>query len=123
MIDRKANCSPNFKWGEFIRPEDPDPGPVVILNLTRLAKRLEEVRVKLGKPLFITSGYRTPARNREIGGAQNSFHCLGMAADFMVQDIAPAKVQEILKDWPGGMGSYKTWTHLDIRPYKARWKG
>ena len=41
----------------------------------------EAVRLAWGQPIFVTSGYRSPALNRAVGGAHNSQHCLGQAAD------------------------------------------
>lgn len=42
---------------------------------------LEPIRIKYGKPIKITSGYRCPELNRKIGGARNSQHVYGSASD------------------------------------------
>jgi zinc D-Ala-D-Ala carboxypeptidase len=44
---------------------------------------LEPVRSRFG-PVHVTSGYRSPAVNRVIGGARTSQHLFGEAADFVV---------------------------------------
>ena len=48
---------------------------------------LEPVRLAWGQPIFVTSGYRSPALNCAVGGARNSQHCLGQAAD-IVADLS-----------------------------------
>ena len=114
----------NFRLDEFLRnsglAKDEMPEPWILESLHKLANRLQAVRDVLGKPINITSGYRTPAHNKAVGGAKNSFHLKGMAADIVVAGMSPREVQEALKNWSGGMGAYETFTHLDIRPYKAR---
>ena len=59
--------------------------------------------------------------NKDIGGAVKSLHMRGKAADIVVKGVSPAKVQQYLKDHLGGMGKYKTFTHVDVRGYVARW--
>ncbi len=46
---------------------------------------LEPVREHFGKPVRVTSGYRSPRLNTAIGGSPTSQHCLGEAADFTVE--------------------------------------
>ena len=123
MIDRNALISPHFRWGEFIRPGDPDPPADVLANLRDLANALETARRQLGeRPIVITSGYRTRAHNIAVGGVANSRHLIGQAADLVVTGMPPRKVQSILEgSWPGGLGAYATWTHLDIGP-RRRWR-
>lgn len=54
-------------------------------RLRALARYLEGVRAKLaGKPIIITSAFRSDAVNRAIGGSRTSAHRLGWAADFWV---------------------------------------
>lgn len=53
-------------------------------NLTRLALLLESVRGLLfNAPILVSSGYRSPAVNNLVGGAHNSAHTRGLAADFI----------------------------------------
>lgn len=66
---------------------DNTPGEAIVANLTRLAEVLEEVRrILLDQPILITSGYRCPALNEACGGAENSAHLSGLAADFVCPD-------------------------------------
>jgi uncharacterized protein YcbK (DUF882 family) len=84
---------------------------------------LEMVRRHFEQPITITSGCRCPDYNREIGGASHSQHLLGRAADIQVKNITPKIIQEYLTDTPGGLGSYETFTHVDSRNTKTRWRG
>ena len=51
-------------------------------NLRRLASGLESIQALLGSPVIISSGYRGPKLNRIVGGAPESQHQQGLAADF-----------------------------------------
>ena len=112
----------HFRLSEFLRAEDPMPAPWVLDNLYRLANRLQVMRDVLGKPILVNSGYRTEAHNHEVGGSKKSMHLSGMAADIVVPGVPAAEVQRIFRNWSGGMGCYMHYTHVDIRPYRARWK-
>lgn len=69
----------NFKLSEF-QLNDPIPERY-IGNIKEVATELQKVRDILGKPIIVTSGYRSPAYNKKIGGATNSMHLYGKAAD------------------------------------------
>src|SRR5712691_13364192 len=56
-------------------------------NLTLLARRLDAVRALLRHPLEISSGFRSPALNAEIGGSRTSRHMSGFAADFTCRNF------------------------------------
>lgn len=87
---------------------------------------LEDIRTHFNKPVIVTSGYRTPEYNAKIGGVKNSQHTKGAAADIKVSDTPARLVQKYLKDkYPDkyGIGSYLTFTHIDVRAKKARWRG
>lgn len=93
---------------------------------TELIDVLEDIRAHFNKPVIITSGYRTQEYNTKIGGVKNSQHTKGTAADIKVSEIPASLVQKYLKDkYPDkyGIGSYSTFTHIDIRAKKARWRG
>lgn len=55
-----------------------------------LVAYLETLRWAWGAPLIVTSGYRCPAHNAEVGGAAKSRHLLGCAAD--IKPVDPALV-------------------------------
>jgi len=82
------------------------------------------LRSALG-PTTINSACRCPAHNLSVGGAENSQHVLGRAADIVVANTEPEVVVAYLNDWyPGelGLGSYSTFTHIDSRSNgPARW--
>ncbi len=63
---------------------DNTPTPEVVTALRETAAILEQVRAFLGgKPITVTSGYRSLAVNSAVGGVSNSAHVLGRAADFI----------------------------------------
>jgi hypothetical protein len=58
------------------------PTDVDVAELKRLCETLlEPVRTLLGVPLHVDSGFRSPALNEAVGGAVNSAHMFGRAAD------------------------------------------
>lgn len=58
------------------------PGPSELANLKELALLLDQVRRLLGRPVFISSGFRNPAVNKLVKGSKTSSHMTGSAADF-----------------------------------------
>ena len=109
-----GNISKNFDWQEFVT--DDGGNPLAKLD-QRLIERLQFVRDHFNKKIKITSGFRTPEHNSEVGGSKNSQHLYGRAADFVVEDIEPVMVQEYCRNTftTGGLGLGKTFTHLDVR--------
>lgn len=71
---------------------DNEPPPDVVDALTRTAHGLEMVRVLLQAPILVSSGYRSPKVNRAVGGATNSQHILGEAADFTAPGFGPPEM-------------------------------
>lgn len=118
----------NFRLQEFQCKSGADMPLEVLENIKILADQLQVLRDHIGRPITITSGYRSPEHNKKVGGAKASKHVLGMAADFKVEGLTPATV---IKDievlimtnqmLEGGIGKYPTWTHYDHRGIKARW--
>lgn len=121
--------SPHFMLREFTRSDTAkrlgilnSPNATQTENLKRLALTLEEVRSLLGHPIIITSGYRSPALNRAVGGSTKSDHSHGLAADFHCPGFG--SVQEVcLAIENSGInfdqlifeqGSRSDWVHLGI---------
>jgi uncharacterized protein YcbK (DUF882 family) len=97
-------------------------------NVQKLANQLQQLRDHFKQPITITSGYRCESHNKAIGGAKNSQHVLGKAADIKVDNTSPKKVYEVIERLinsgdmlQGGLGLYRSWVHYDIRKTRARW--
>tara|TARA_R110000765_G_scaffold288882_3_gene385097 strand:- start:483 stop:743 length:261 start_codon:yes stop_codon:yes gene_type:complete len=82
----------------------------------------------MGFPIRINSAYRCPTHNANIGGAKHSKHLEGLAADIDVMGAEAKVVADIVEQLMesgaipnGGLGRYKTFTHVDIRFGPARW--
>lgn len=120
--DGNKKLSANFKVREFACTDGSDP----IFIASELVNVLQKIRAHFGKAVTITSAYRTPGKNKAVGGETYSQHLYGRAADIKVKGVSPAKVaayaETLLKN-TGGIGTYSTFTHIDVRNVKARWKG
>jgi uncharacterized protein YcbK (DUF882 family) len=120
--DGNKKLSTNFKVKEFACTDGSDP----IFISPELVVVLQKIRNHFGKSVTITSAYRTPTKNKAVGGETYSQHLYGMAADIKVNGVTPKKVaqyaEKILVNG-GGIGIYATFTHIDVRDTKARWNG
>ncbi|MDR1834352.1 MAG: hypothetical protein LBQ96_00935 [Fusobacteriaceae bacterium] len=59
-------------------------------NILRTAKRMDEIRELLGRPIVITSWYRSAKINDAVGGSDSSEHREGLAVDFYLDKTNPA---------------------------------
>ena len=65
---------------------DNKPTTQKMINLVYLAAYvLEPLRVAMGRPIRISSGYRCEKLNKAVGGVYNSQHLKGQAADIDIQ--------------------------------------
>lgn len=114
--------SDHFKVNEFACKDGTD----TIFISPALVTTLEQIRKRFNVPVTINSGYRTEAYNKKVGGAAYSQHKYGTAADIVVKGVPPAEVakyaETILVEM-GGIGIYNSFTHIDVREIKSRWKG
>ncbi len=83
------------------------------------------IEYTVGFPLNVNSGYRCRKHNTAIGGAKNSQHLKGFAADLSGKDLS--KLKEVCKNlWDhkeiGGYGIYRTFVHVDMGKHRT-WKG
>lgn len=102
-----------------------EPTPEHLENFKKLAANVfEKVRVHFGKPILISSGYRSAALNAAIGGASSSQHCKGEAIDIdmdgTANGITNKMVFDYIKDhvefdqliWEFGTASNPDWVHV-----------
>lgn len=131
------NLSPNFSLAELTRSStaerlglDNTPSKRDIEALFDTAAMLENIRAALKAPIIVTSGYRSAAVNKAVGGVTSSDHLLGMAADIISPkfgtpyDMAVA-IEPLMRDL--GVGTMilegikgKRWLHVSTAvPVKA----
>ena len=154
-INKNARLSQHFTLGELcktsVKTADGNiPSHVHIENLKRLCGWLERLREKSSltpgpspkgegsrykeTPIVINSGYRSPAVNKAVGGAQNSNHLTGCAADIRclgieqalryattlldISDESKEDFDELLIE----KSSRSIWVHFAVRPKDNRRK-
>ena len=120
VTEGNKHITPHFQVKEFACSD----GSRVVFISDDLVNLLENIRVHYGKPLHITSGYRTVAYNaKQKGSSPKSQHCNGLAADIWVEGHTPAEVYayaDKLLGEHGGLGIYNTFVHVDVRADKSR---
>ena len=95
----------------------------------KLINVLDEARHNAGEPIYVTSGYRCLAHNTACGGASQSYHMCGNAADIYCDGIDVCELKAILKTAmlqncvKGGLQEYPAqgFVHVDTRGYWAEW--
>lgn len=92
----------------------------------QLLEMLEDIRERFMKPVVINSAARCEKHNKNVGGSPTSQHLLGKAADIKIEGEQPGYIGTYVdarrKD-SFGVGVYDTFTHIDSRAVKARWRG
>ena len=145
-INKQARLSQHFTLGELCKTsaktQDGNiPSHVHIENLKRLCGWLEELRRRWNNlygegndPIIINSGFRSPEVNKAVGGAPNSNHLTGGAADIRVygmeqairyacilldiSDIEQEDFDELIIEKKGN----SLWIHFAVRPSGNRRK-
>ena len=84
----------DWRWPSFSPAEIACRGTGAIKINTEAMDKLQSLRIRLGKPLIVRSGYRSPSHNRAVGGAPASKHMLGTAFDIAMSNHDPAAFAE-----------------------------
>jgi uncharacterized protein YcbK (DUF882 family) len=128
-IDYSMKLSPNFTLGQLTPtskfragPNETGRGTIssdeIVRNLSGCAMNvLEPILAHFGN-VYVNSGYRSKAYNRQCGGAQNSDHMVGQATDIMVTGATPRQVADwIERNLPNiaGLGRYRGFTHISFK--------
>lgn len=101
----------------------------IITNITNLiVEVLDPARELLGKPINISSGYRSDKLNKAVGGANTSQHLLGEAADITCYnnkylfDIIKQNLifDQLILEETNVNGKKTEWVHVSYRKGKNR---
>lgn len=118
--------SQNFNLDEFTQSASAtrlgisnEPTPEVIASLLALVTNvLQPLRTALGQSVTVTSGYRSPAVNKAVGGVKTSQHSEGKAVDIVVSGLAPYDVVEVLLKlnipFDQAINEFNDWTHISF---------
>lgn len=121
--------TPHFTLAELTHTDhrslDNTPNAGELANLQRLAEFLETVKTTLGgKPIMISSAFRSKAVNDAVGSKDTSQHRLGLACDFKVPGMIPDAVvktiiaanlpfDQIIREFSDPVAG-GGWTHISI---------
>lgn len=117
--------TPHFTLDEMIVSQvaardglDNTPPPEARANLKLLCCALEQVRALFDAPVIVSSGYRSERVNRMIGGASNSQHIQGLAADFTLIEVSPREtvrqISESAVPFDQLILEFDRWVHLSV---------
>ncbi len=115
------------------------PGPNELKNIRRMASDfIEPLRLLISSkrqkdtPLFFSSFYRSPELNKDVGGAGNSAHKLGLAVDIdldnMYPDFGNRELFKLINEnkqwlefdqliWEYGNKQNPNWIHIGLREH------
>lgn len=117
------NITPHFTLAELTRTDhrkfDNTPDDLALANLKRLADLLEQVKVVLGgKPIMVTSAYRSKQVNDAVGSKDTSQHRIGCAADIRVPGMTPDQVVRAIVissiRFDQIIREFDSWTHISV---------
>ena len=125
--------SPNFALSEFTESQtaarlglDNDPPVDMYGTLKATARCMEDVRDLLGgKPVLVSSAYRSPEVNKAVGGSVNSQHSKGEAVDFTCPKFGtPREIVAKIKDspllWDQLILEFDRWVHISFSSRNRR---
>jgi len=125
-MNKNEKLTNNFTYGEFYSGDTKlgyksiEPPTKYFSKINLMAEELQVVRDCIGSPIIVTSGYRTPAWNKYVGGVKNSYHTQGIAVDVRVYGMQPYDLAVYiakLTEFKGfGINIKKNFVHCDLRP-------
>jgi zinc D-Ala-D-Ala carboxypeptidase len=112
----------DWRWPSFSPREIASKGEGEILIDTDALDKLQALRNRLGKPLVLTSAYRSPAHNKRVGGAKASLHIQGVAFDVRMENHDPHEFEAAARAVGfTGFGYYPKsgFMHIDTGPART----
>ena len=111
-----------WKWPSFSPREMACKGTGKLIINTDAMDDLQSLRDMLGKPLIITSAYRSPEHNKRVGGAKRSKHLEGIAFDVRMDNHNPHTFEAAARAAGfTGFGYYPKsgFMHIDTGPARS----
>lgn len=111
FIQSRTACSQNI-LAQFVYHKD------IVDNIRYLHdKLLLPLRQAINAPITITSGYRCRALNMAVGGASNSLHLWGLAADISAGDRQSLLIETARLFKFHELIIHKTYIHISIKEW------
>ena len=113
-----------FNYSEFDSPDVQGSGQMMNKELL---KKLDKIREIVGEPIIITSGFRTPAHNEDVGGKMpdengngGSSHLKGLAVDIAIRHsrMRFKLISALFEVGINRIGIADNFIHIDIDPDK-----
>jgi zinc D-Ala-D-Ala carboxypeptidase len=117
--DWKMVPANTWRWPSFSPREIACKGTGSILINEDALDKLQALRNRIGKPLVLTSAYRSPSHNKRVGGAKNSQHMQGNAFDVRMDNHDPHEFEAAARSVGfTGIGYYPKsgFMHIDLGP-------
>ena len=112
----------HWRWTSFSPREIACKGTGQLLVDEDALDKLQALRDALGKPLVLTSAYRSPEHNKRVGGAKNSQHMRGIAFDVRMENHDPQAFEAAARAVGfTGFGYYPRsgFMHIDLGPARS----
>lgn len=97
---------------------DNTPSPEIVENLKKVCDVLEQIRAVVGRPILVSSGYRCPELNDAVGGARDSAHTKGLAADINAQGMTPLELANRIRHagivYDQLIFEFERWIHIGL---------
>tara|TARA_R100000808_G_C2139861_1_gene147736 strand:- start:541 stop:954 length:414 start_codon:yes stop_codon:yes gene_type:complete len=117
LYEHHRLVSPAEWRGKFFKPHElACKGTGELMVEPKLIEALDDLRARVGKPITISSCYRSAYHNARVGGAPKSAHRRGIAADIPLAGHDKSKLIELAKQagFTGFGINYRTFLHVDL---------
>lgn len=108
-----------FRLPEFDSPDEPGSGELMEANVL---EALDNARDLAGFPFVVTSGVRSIAHNKAVGGSRSSSHLMGYAVDLAVPNSRRRFImlESLLDAGFTRIGIGEDFMHVDMDPNKTQ---
>jgi uncharacterized protein YcbK (DUF882 family) len=108
-----------FKYDEFDSPDELGSGKNMNYEFLEM---IDKARALYGKPIIVTSGFRTESHNEKVGGVESSSHLKGLAVDVACAESKDRfeMLTALLEVGFNRIGVASAFIHVDIDKNKSQ---